>query len=68
MSSRNIGRAPAGCAVTAALVAAGALPAANADEPKKDEHYGYVKVCQKVSYDHDKKDDKKDDDEKFQAT
>jgi len=67
MSSRNIGRGAAACAVTAALVAAGALPAANAHEPKKDDHYGYVKVCQKVYYDHDKKDDKKDD-KKFHAT
>src|SRR4051795_9746497 len=68
MSSRNIGRGAAACAVTAALVAAGALPAANADESKKDDHYGYVKVCQKVSYDHDKKDDKKGHKKEFQAT
>jgi hypothetical protein len=56
MTSRTFARAAAACAVTAALGAGTALPAAQA-HPKRDrDHYGYVRVCQYVKYADDYKD------------
>ena len=56
MASRTLGRAAAACAVTAALTAGTALPAAQAHPRHDRKHYGYVKVCQYVRYADDDKD------------
>jgi hypothetical protein len=56
MASRTLGRAAAACAVTAALTAGTALPAAQAHPRHDRDRYGYVKVCQYVRYADDYKD------------